>query len=152
MTQKEIITVLVLGVVGGVLANDVGDWSSWLARRMMRRAAHLWTSDATITEVYAEEWQAVVNERPGNMLKLLTGLGYLSASLARRGSRKASRVAARRKRPQVATWATLALLGVIEAGFTLRGTIAPLHEVVLTVRKADIAYLFSLSLRLLGVL
>lgn len=97
MTQDEIVAAIVFGVVGGVLANDVGDWSSWLARKMMRQAAYLWTPDATLAEVYAEKWQRSSTSGPGSLLKLLTGLGYLGVSLARYGSRKARQAAANRK-------------------------------------------------------
>jgi len=78
---------LVLTVVVGLLINEATDVSPWLAGRLMRTAARLWTSDRELSAVYAEEWQAFIADRPGKLLKLLTALGFVSAAAARRSVR-----------------------------------------------------------------
>jgi hypothetical protein len=76
---------LVASVVLGLVANEVWDLSPWLARRVAVLAARVWSRDPRRRETYAEEWQALVAERPGKLLKLLTAVGFLGSALVTRG-------------------------------------------------------------------
>jgi hypothetical protein len=67
-------------VVLGLLVNEISDVSPWMAGRLVRSAARLWSLDPEIAADYAEEWQAVVDERPGKLLKLGTALGFLAGA------------------------------------------------------------------------
>jgi hypothetical protein len=67
-------------VVLGLLVNEISDVSPWMAGRLVRSAAILWSHDPHVAADYAEEWQAVVDERPGKLLKLGTALGFLAVA------------------------------------------------------------------------
>jgi len=72
----------VLGAVAlGLLVNEISDVSPWMAERLVRSAARLWSRDPQVAADYAEEWQAVVDERPGKLLKLCTALGFLAGAV-----------------------------------------------------------------------
>ncbi|MCX5066659.1 hypothetical protein OOJ91_12295 [Micromonospora lupini] len=62
--------------VFGLLVNEMTDLSPWAARRLVRWAAYRWTTDPDIAAGYAEEWTAIVEERPGKLLKLLTAAQF----------------------------------------------------------------------------
>ena len=61
------------GFILGALVNEFSDLCPWLARGVVRWAACRWTSDSTLALSYAEEWVAVIDARPGKLLKLFTG-------------------------------------------------------------------------------
>jgi hypothetical protein len=79
--------VKVLGVLGaillGVLANDIWALSAPLARRTVVLAARLWARDQEQAEILAEEWRAYIDDRPGQVLKLLTATAFLLAAVGR---------------------------------------------------------------------
>lgn len=60
----------------GALVNEFSDLYPWMARGVARWAAWHWTKDRDRAEGYAEEWTAVIDARPGKLLKLLTALGF----------------------------------------------------------------------------
>ncbi|GAB3946812.1 hypothetical protein [Micromonospora vulcania] len=67
---------LVVGVILGLLVNEMTDLSPWAARRLVRWAAYQWTSDPDVAAGYAEEWAAIIDERPGKLFKLLTAIQF----------------------------------------------------------------------------
>jgi hypothetical protein len=75
---------LALAVVLGLIVNEICDVSPWLARRLVRWSARLRYQDASRAQLRAEELTALINERPGKLLKLCTGAIFaLSAGAAR---------------------------------------------------------------------
>lgn len=76
-----------IGLLGalllGIIANDLWTLSSGLAHRIVVLAARLWSRDQQQAEVLAEEWQAHINDRPGQILKLLTALALFTAAIGR---------------------------------------------------------------------
>ncbi|GAA3283814.1 hypothetical protein Dvina_01425 [Dactylosporangium vinaceum] len=73
MSAGEVIT----GVVLGLAVNEMCDVSPWLASRIIPVAARLWTRDPDRREVLAEDWSAVIHQRPGKLLKLAMALSFL---------------------------------------------------------------------------
>jgi hypothetical protein len=61
-----------------ILAEEIGDWSSWAIRRL------IWTAVAWLPENqrerFAEEWQSHVNDVPGRIGKLCSAVGFLTAA------------------------------------------------------------------------
>jgi hypothetical protein len=72
---------IIIGFVLGLLATECTEVSPWLANRLVRWSAHRWSTDPEIAAGYAEEWAAVVYDRPGKLLKLLTALGFVTGAL-----------------------------------------------------------------------
>ncbi|WP_433263048.1 hypothetical protein ACQPWR_24915 [Micromonospora vinacea] len=79
MSKTEIFASVILGF----LVNETCDLSPWLARRLVRWAARQWTEDETLVEVYAEDWSAIIDERPGKVFKLATALNFASGAASR---------------------------------------------------------------------
>ena len=78
-----IITVL-LSIGIGLLVNEFCEVSPWLARKLIRWSAFCRYSDPDRAQARAEELAAVINDRPGKVLKLATACGFAaSAGLAR---------------------------------------------------------------------
>ncbi|MFC6016379.1 PH domain-containing protein [Plantactinospora solaniradicis] len=73
---------VVLAIVLGLLVNELTDVSPWLARKLVAWSARLRYRDTSRAEVRAEELAAVINDRPGKLFKLGTGVRFLSAALA----------------------------------------------------------------------
>jgi len=67
---------VLLSVLLGLVSNEIGDVSPWLARRVVRWSAARWSADADEAAVLAEEWSALLGERPGKLFKLFTALGF----------------------------------------------------------------------------
>lgn len=72
MTNSELLVPLALGL----LANEFVDICPWLAQKMLRWAACRF-GDTDTSERYAEEWIALLHERPGKLLKLVTALSIV---------------------------------------------------------------------------
>jgi hypothetical protein len=79
VTAWGIVVTLALGLV----VNEMTDISPWLARRMVRWAAYRWSKDPEIAAGYAEEWAAIIDERPGRLLKLGTAVGFAGGAAFR---------------------------------------------------------------------
>ncbi|MET8154131.1 PH domain-containing protein [Actinoplanes sp. NPDC049668] len=76
---------IVIGVVLGLIVNEATDLSPWLGRVLVRWAAGLeYAEDHPQRPVRTEELQALITVRPGKLLKLLTGMGFLSAAVLTR--------------------------------------------------------------------
>jgi glycosyltransferase involved in cell wall biosynthesis len=69
------------GLVTGLAANELLDISEWAARRLVRWSARLRYEDPERAGIRAEELDAVITARPGQLLKLITaGCFFLSAT------------------------------------------------------------------------
>ncbi|MEV0676340.1 hypothetical protein AB0I60_07420 [Actinosynnema sp. NPDC050436] len=75
---------VVMGISLGLVANEVGEVSPWLARRLVRWAAEIRYPGR------AEEFEAVINDRPGKLFKLATAVGFACAALTYRLTRRRS--------------------------------------------------------------
>lgn len=78
---------IVVSFVFGLLVNEVTDVSPWAARKLVRWAAYRWTTDPDIAAGYAEEWTAIVEERPGKLLKLMTAVQFSLGAAGRAAPR-----------------------------------------------------------------
>jgi hypothetical protein len=74
---------VVLTILLGLMVNEMTDISPWLAHRIVRWAAYRWSPDAEIAAGYAEEWAAIIDERPGRLFKLGTAVGFAGAAAFR---------------------------------------------------------------------
>ncbi|WP_433323504.1 hypothetical protein [Spirillospora sp. CA-294931] len=105
------------GVVAGLVVAELSVLTPWAAGKLARRAARAcYARDPERAEERAEEWDALIAARPGNVLKLATALLFFGGavrSVTGRRLRGAGRRAAAR-RPLSA--APLVLMGVVFAG------------------------------------
>ena len=67
---------IVLGIVAGLLANELCEFSPWCARKLVRWSAFRRYADSGRAEMRAEELTAVINNRPGNLFKLITAVRF----------------------------------------------------------------------------
>ena len=67
---------IVLGIIAGLLANELCEFSPWCARKLVRWSAFRRYVDPGRAEMRAEELTAVINARPGNLFKLITAVGF----------------------------------------------------------------------------
>jgi hypothetical protein len=73
---------LVVAVVLGLLVNEATDICPWIAVRLVRWAARLLYRRAPErAAIRGEELAALINERPGKLLKLFTALGFVLYAL-----------------------------------------------------------------------
>jgi len=82
---------IILSFLLGLVVNEACDVSPWLARRIIVLAARHWSSDKASADAYAEEWLAIIHERPGKIFKLATALSFAGGALCRNLSVKVSR-------------------------------------------------------------
>lgn len=82
---------IVLAVVLGLIVNEATDISPWLGRTLVTWSARVRYGETARAEIRAEELTAVINDRPGKLFKLTTGLAFFSAALAVRARRLISR-------------------------------------------------------------
>ncbi|MET7881288.1 hypothetical protein ABZS52_30680 [Micromonospora profundi] len=95
----------------------------WVARRLIHWAAYHWTADPDVAAGYAEEWTAIVDERPGKLLKLLTAVQFTLGAAGKAVPRMfaAARDAAVRK---LATQTTPNLTRAIRLLATITGAVS----------------------------
>ncbi|MFI9553703.1 hypothetical protein [Nonomuraea endophytica] len=77
----------VLVLIIGVLVAEATEVAPWLALRLVRWAAHVRYLDTKRAAIRAEEWQALIEMRPGKLLKLATSLLFTLQAGAAWGSR-----------------------------------------------------------------
>jgi hypothetical protein len=65
-----------LGIISALLANELCELGPWCARKIVRWSAFRRYANADRAEMRAEEWTAVVNDRPGTMFKLITAVSF----------------------------------------------------------------------------
>ncbi|MFF5082539.1 hypothetical protein ACFY36_36305 [Actinoplanes sp. NPDC000266] len=87
---------VLVSIATGALVNEFCDVSPWLADKIARRAARLWSAGDSALEV---EWAAVIQDCPGKLTKLFIALrfGAGAASKAQRRWLKRARARASRK-------------------------------------------------------
>lgn len=101
------------GLATGLAANECCEISDWTARRLVRWSAHVRYGDSDRAEIRAQELEAVIADRPGQLLKLITAMCFVfSAARA-----WASHIAAQAQVSQVSGWgaATLQLTATATA-------------------------------------
>jgi diguanylate cyclase (GGDEF)-like protein len=86
-----VIAGILLGIVAGLLANELCELSPWCARKLVRWSAFRQYTDRGHAEMRAEEWAAVINDRPGNLFKLITAVGFAVAAVIVSSRRAAGR-------------------------------------------------------------
>ena len=72
---------ILLGIVAGLLANEFCELSPWCARRLVRWSAFRRYADPDRAEMRAEELASVINDRPGNLFKLITAVSFAGAAI-----------------------------------------------------------------------
>ena len=82
---------ILLGILAGMLANELCEFSPWCARKLVRWSAFRQYTDRSRAEMRAEEWTAVINVRPGNLFKLITAAGFTAAAIIVSGRRAIGR-------------------------------------------------------------
>lgn len=88
-----------ISVVTGAVVNELSDLAPWMASRVVRRAAALWTwSDPQSRATQMEEWEAVIDARPGKLLKLVTASWFLVGAVLAAPHRRI-RMARRQRHP-----------------------------------------------------
>ncbi len=70
-----------LALLLNVVSNDVGDWLAWLANRLVSTAATWRYHDRPErAAIRREEFAAILEARPGNLLKLATAIGFAASA------------------------------------------------------------------------
>jgi hypothetical protein len=67
---------ILLGIVTGLLANELCEFGPWCARKLVRWSAFRRYTDTSRAKMRAEELESVINERPGNIFKLITAVSF----------------------------------------------------------------------------
>jgi hypothetical protein len=86
-----VIAGILLGIVSGLLANEFCEFSPWCARKLVRWSAFRRYTDPGRAEMRADEWTAVINDRPGNLFKLITAVGFTATAVIVSGRRAVAR-------------------------------------------------------------
>jgi DNA-binding FadR family transcriptional regulator len=93
---------IVTGMVAGFLITEYGEVAPWIAGRLIRWAVRRLYTDTLRAEIRLEELAALIEERPGKLLKLLTALGYAGAALGSVTARRARAIVGRRPAARLA--------------------------------------------------
>jgi DNA-binding transcriptional MerR regulator len=89
---------MAFAIISGLLVNECCDISPWVAVRLMRWATRLrYRGAAERATVRSEELGALIQQRPGNLFKLLTAMGFALHALLVAALRHAPRVVKRAK-------------------------------------------------------
>jgi S-adenosyl methyltransferase len=80
-----VVLAVVMAVVLPLALAEFGDWSPWLAQRLVRWAAQRLPDPASRSR-YEEEWTANLNQVPGKLAPLFAAAGYLVCLPAMRHS------------------------------------------------------------------
>jgi AcrR family transcriptional regulator len=88
---------MLMGIVLGLLVNECCEVSPWLARKCVRWSAHRRYADRCRAQTRAEEFVALIDDRPGNLYKLITALGFVASATAEVLMRQASARLTRRQ-------------------------------------------------------
>jgi len=74
-------TGILISVILGLLVNECCDISPWCARKLVEWSAYRRYADPDRAAVRAEEWAALIDARPGKLLKLLSALGFAGSAI-----------------------------------------------------------------------
>lgn len=78
---RDVIIAVVLGILTSLGAGEVTSVSPWCAKRLARWSAfRRYAENPQRAQVRAEELGALVEARPGNLLKLFTALGFAAVT------------------------------------------------------------------------
>jgi hypothetical protein len=88
-----VIAGILLGILSGLLANEFCEFSPWCARKLVRWSAFRRYADPARAKERAEELAAVINDRPGNLLKLITAVSFAASAVIVASRRAAAREA-----------------------------------------------------------
>jgi hypothetical protein len=69
------------GLLTGLAANECCAISEWTARKLVRWSAHVRYEDTERAEIRAQELEAVIADRPGQLFKLFTALCFVFAAM-----------------------------------------------------------------------
>ncbi|WP_155127327.1 hypothetical protein [[Actinomadura] parvosata] len=75
---------LTLEIILVLIVNETCHASAWLACKLVRRAAYFQYRDPERAAIRAEEFAALINDRPGQLFKICTALILLISALATR--------------------------------------------------------------------
>lgn len=70
-----------MGLLTGLAANECCSISEWTARRLVRWSAHVRYEDPERAEIRADELEAVVADRPGQLFKLITAACFVLSAV-----------------------------------------------------------------------
>lgn len=71
----EIVAGLILGIIGGMVANEIGDWSNQISRWFLWLAVKHLSHD--LQDRYEEEWLAYLQETPGRLTRVMQAAGLI---------------------------------------------------------------------------
>jgi len=86
-----VIAGILLGIVTGLVANELCEFGPWCARRLVRWSAFRRYPDPGRAEMRAEELTALINDRPGNLFKLITAVCFAAEAIIVCGRRAIAR-------------------------------------------------------------
>ncbi len=72
---------VLVSIVLGLVINEMCDVSPWCARRLVQLSVRLRYADLERRRIRADELVALIDERPGKLMKLGTSLGFLCAAM-----------------------------------------------------------------------
>ena len=73
--------VIIGAVIVHVIGSDARDTCGWCARKIVRWSAGVRYADPVRARIRAEELTALISERPGSLLKLLTALAFAARAV-----------------------------------------------------------------------
>lgn len=88
----------IVGIAAGLVVNELCEVSPWAARKIVVWSAHLQYGQVPRAEVRAEEHAALIDARPGKLLKLITALSLAGGAVAAYGKHAVTKAIARRVR------------------------------------------------------
>jgi hypothetical protein len=84
-----VIVAVTLGVVASLIANEFCDVSPWLSEKIIRWSARLrYSRDPERAAVRSEELAALLEERPGNLFKVFTAVGFAAVALVQKAEQR----------------------------------------------------------------
>jgi lipopolysaccharide/colanic/teichoic acid biosynthesis glycosyltransferase len=84
MTMTAVLLTIFIAVVSPLLADELKAWSCWLPLKLLRMAVAMLPEK--YRDRYNEEWQGVIEEIPGQLLRLGYSIGLLRAAIGIRNA------------------------------------------------------------------
>jgi hypothetical protein len=72
---------IVISIILGLIVNECSDVCPWCARKLVRWSAYRRYTDPARAATRAEELSALIDDRPGKLLKLFSALGFVGSAL-----------------------------------------------------------------------
>jgi hypothetical protein len=150
---------ILVGVVLGLIVNEFCDVSPWLARRLVRLSARMRYGSPDRRDMRAEEQQAIIDLRPGKLLKLATAAWFAVSAAGswahvsfrrrlllhrfakhhrrlRRGRRRMLRVASKKFQTSEGRIEVQDILGIREANERFQEFVGRTEQLYLQMREA----------------